>query len=64
MHCDSFHVSLQGRGKRRRAAGTEPYLRVLLMRQGVPTGSELGLWVEHHVHLNLPEFIITRYAHH
>ncbi|KAL0034685.1 hypothetical protein WJX77_002397 [Trebouxia sp. C0004] len=49
-----------GRGKRRRGAPEEPFLRLLLVRQGMPGGGQMGVWVEHHVHLNLPDFIITR----
>ncbi len=33
------------------------------MRQGMPGGGKMGVWVEHHVHLSIPDFIITRSVH-
>lgn len=57
-----FYVP-QGRGKRRRGAPEEPFLRLLLVRQGMSGGGQMGVWVEHHVHLSLPDFIITRSVH-
>ena len=51
----------QGRGKRKRSASGGPYLRVLLARHTAQAGgAKLGLWLEHHVHLGIPDFIIGR----
>ena len=38
-------------------------MRLLLVRQGSSAGNQMGVWVEHHVHLSLPDFIITRCVH-
>ena len=53
----------QGRGKRKRSGSVGPFLRLLLARHTAQaTGAKLGLWLEHHVHLGIPEFIINRSA--
>ena len=38
-------------------------MRLLLVQQGMSDGNQMGVWVEHHVHLSLPDFIITRLVH-
>ena len=63
LQCLIVLYAQQGRGKRRRGAPEEPFLRLLLVRQGLPGGSQMGVCVEHHVHLSLPDFIITRLVH-
>ncbi|KAL3140768.1 hypothetical protein ABBQ32_005316 [Trebouxia sp. C0010 RCD-2024] len=60
----SYHTNspeLQGQGKRKHSDCGGPFLRVLLARHTAHVGAcKLGLWLEHHVCLGVPEFIIGR----